>query len=227
MHNVSVVLVETHNTGNMGSVSRAMKNFGCTRLLLVNPKASHKTITARKFAMHGSDVLRNAKKISWQDVLKHDVVVSTTARLSNDYNIPRSPLTPRKAAEKLAAVKKRSIALVFGPEDAGLPTSYILDSDFIITIPTAQYAALNLAQAVTVILYELHTIKPKEFFTPVSAAEKVELQRLIHEQIDTLPFATKEKRETQRRVWNRVIGKALLTRREAFALLGFFRKLRR
>ncbi|MBS3097169.1 hypothetical protein J4209_00070 [Candidatus Woesearchaeota archaeon] len=36
---------------------------------------------------------------------------------------------------------------------------------------------------------------------------------------------TKEKKETQRIIWKRLIGKAFLTKREAFALLGFLRKL--
>jgi tRNA C32,U32 (ribose-2'-O)-methylase TrmJ len=40
-----------------------------------------------------------------------------------------------------------------------------------------------------------------------------------------MEFATKEKKETQRIVWKRLVGKGTLTKREAFALIGFFKKL--
>ncbi len=223
---VNVILVEPQSAGNIGSIARAMKNFGAKQLYLINPAANHKSITAKKFAMHGADILAKAKKISWQEALKHDIVIATTAKIGSDYNIPRSPLTPKQAAAKLAGVKNRKVALVLGREDRGLLSSEIRDCDYLVTIPTAKYAALNIAQAATILLYELHNTKSKEFFTPISAKEKKVLLELINKDIASLQFSTKEKRETQRRVWKRVIGKSLLTKREAFALLGFFRKRR-
>ena len=35
---VQIVLVETSHPGNIGSVARAMKNMGLSRLALINPK---------------------------------------------------------------------------------------------------------------------------------------------------------------------------------------------
>jgi len=35
------------------------------------------------------------------------------------------------------------------------------------------------------------------------------------------------KKDIHKRVWKRVLGKSFLTKREAFALFGFFRKLSR
>ena len=43
--------------------------------------------------------------------------------------------------------------------------------------------------------------------------------------LDKLEFSTKEKKDTQKKVWKRVIGKAMLTKREAFSVMGFLRKL--
>ena len=43
--------------------------------------------------------------------------------------------------------------------------------------------------------------------------------------LNNLEFSTKEKKETQRKVWKRIIGKAMLTKREAFAVMGLLRKL--
>ena len=45
--------------------------------------------------------------------------------------------------------------------------------------------------------------------------------------LNGLDFSTKEKKETQKIVWKRVIGKALLTKREAFAIMGFLRKFKK
>ena len=36
----------------------------------------------------------------------------------------------------------------------------------------------------------------------------------------------KEKKETQKIIWKRLLGKSFLTKREAFALIGFFKKIR-
>ena len=38
---ISVVLVEPETSGNVGAVARAMKNFGFSRLVLVDPQCSH------------------------------------------------------------------------------------------------------------------------------------------------------------------------------------------
>jgi len=40
-------------------------------------------------------------------------------------------------------------------------------------------------------------------------------------------FSQKSKKETQIKVWKRIMGKAFLTKREIFALFGFFKKLKK
>ena len=40
-----------------------------------------------------------------------------------------------------------------------------------------------------------------------------------------MEFATKEKKDTQRLVWKKMISKSFLSKREAYALMGFFKKL--
>jgi len=40
-----------------------------------------------------------------------------------------------------------------------------------------------------------------------------------------MDFSSKSKKETQIKVWKRVVGKSFLTKREIFALFGFFKKL--
>ena len=39
-----------------------------------------------------------------------------------------------------------------------------------------------------------------------------------------MPFHFDSQRETQEKIWKRLIGKAMLGRREAFAVIGFLKK---
>ena len=43
--------------------------------------------------------------------------------------------------------------------------------------------------------------------------------------LDKMEFATPQDRETQEKVWKRIVGKSFMSKREAFALMGFLRKL--
>ena len=52
-----------------------------------------------------------------------------------------------------------------------------------------------------------------------------QLIKMLNKALNKMDFATKEKKQTQILVWKRMIGKSFLTKREAFALMGFFRKL--
>ena len=57
---VSVVLVEPETAGNVGSVARAMKNFGLRNLVLVNPQCNHFDLDAVSRAKHAAEILRKA-----------------------------------------------------------------------------------------------------------------------------------------------------------------------
>ena len=58
------------------------------------------------------------------------------------------------------------VAVLFGPEDRGLTNVDIRFCDILVNIPTAEFSSLNLAQAVMIMCYELHSFsrdKPGEF----------------------------------------------------------------
>ncbi len=63
---IRVVLVEPIYQGNIGSVARAMKNFGYTNLVLVNPCKLEGE--ARAMASHARDILEGALVTSSFDV---------------------------------------------------------------------------------------------------------------------------------------------------------------
>ena len=60
LDNLSVVLVESRGERNIGSVARAMANFGVSDLRLIAPKVDHLDDEARKMAVKASVLLEQA-----------------------------------------------------------------------------------------------------------------------------------------------------------------------
>ena len=226
---ISVILLHPKEPGNIGAVCRCMKNFGFSRLVLIEPKCSplHKDAIAR--AKHGSSLLRNAQVLKKDCMNSFDYLIGTTSVVGTDYNIPRSPVSPEILA-KLLQIVHGNIGIMFGRESTGITNKEILLCDFIVTIPaTKEYPALNLSHSVSIILYELFKKSKKKkintHFKHATRKEKVILQEYLEKLLSQMEFSTPQKKETQRRIWKRLIGKSFLTRREAYALIGFLRKL--
>jgi len=150
--------VSPKHQGNVGAVARAMANFGLGDLWLVAPRCrlGHE---AEAMAVHGADVLAAATVVATLDEALADrtLVVATSARpRTSDSHASSMP----EAA--LARLHGRAGALVFGPEDTGLSNAALDRSDLVITIPTAPYASLNLAQAVVLLAYLWFVGRPAE-----------------------------------------------------------------
>lgn len=224
---ILVALMEPKTPGNVGAVARCMKNFNLNKLILVNPKCDHLSKEALDRASHAKDVLKKAKVMSFEQLLKRfDYVVGTSAIVGTDYNIPRSPLPPEKLR-----LPDKDVVILFGREDHGLSNDEILKCDFVVTIPASKgYASMNVSHSAAIIFYELFkksdAEKNSSHIVFASKKDKDILLNLIYDSLDKLDFSTKKKKETQKKVWKRLVGKAFLTRREIFALCGYFRKVR-
>jgi TrmH family RNA methyltransferase len=232
---ISIALVEPENAGNVGAVARVMKNFDFKDLILIDPKCDHLSKEAMDRASHARDILKKAKKADISVIDGFDIAVATTSKLGTDYNILRSPMTPAQLAEKLSEVglknKKNKIVIVFGRESHGLSNKEVGLCDFVVAIPSsADYPALNLSHSAAVILYEIYSLLGKKKIGSniplIGEAEKKQLFRMIDDMLDRLEFATKEKKETQRTLWRRMVTKSFMTKREAFALMGCLKKVK-
>lgn len=228
---IYVVLVETTNSGNIGSIARVMKNFNFNKLILVNPKCKIDE-NSLSMAKHANDILKRVKIIdSFNELFKmnFDYIIGTTSLLSTDYNILRTPIKPNELSSIIK--KNKKIALVFGREQSGLKNEEIEKCDFIVTIPTSEkYPAMNISHAVAIILYELTKSNKNiidEKITYASGEEKEILLNKINLIIEKMQFTSEIKKEIQKKIWKRLIGKGFLSRRELFALHGFFKKLER
>jgi len=153
--NVAVVLCRPRYPENIGAAARAMRNMGLHDLILVAPR-NFDTERVYKMATHAAvDVARQA--VVFDDLASalapFQYVVGTTARFGSHR---RTTSRPREVARRLAAMSAENrTALVFGPEDSGLTNDDVRLCHTLVTIPTADFSSLNLAQAVMILCYEL------------------------------------------------------------------------
>jgi len=227
---IYIILIEPENPGNIGAVARVMKNFGFRKLVLINPKTDIRSSDTVCRAKHAQDILERAKIADWSFLDRMDYLVATTAKLGTDYNIPRSPLTPEQLAEKINI--KQKIGIVIGREGKGLLNREIKMCDFVVSIPAhSKYPTLNISHALGIILHELYKehgkSKSNSHIEVANRKYKDVLNKKTAELLDKLDFTTPEKKQTQKIVWKRIFGKAMLTKREAFAVLGFLSKIQK
>src|SRR6056297_2897965 len=121
-HEPVVVVVDAETPGNVGTIARAMKNFGLSELKLVNPPPLEPGGEAYGFAGHArEDVLPNAEEVTFEAVVENYHTVGCTAITNEDsrHHVRFPFTTPEELADSLPDVEART-ALVFGREGTGL-----------------------------------------------------------------------------------------------------------
>lgn len=149
-----IVLVSPSHPGNIGAVARAMKNMGLSDLALVNPSAfpDHQA-TVR--ASGADDILAQAQVYTTlpEALAEAQWVLGASARLRE---LSQTLMDPRQCAEFVVQQAGCKVALVFGRESSGLTNEELSLCHYHVHIPTApDFASLNLAAAVQVIVYEI------------------------------------------------------------------------
>jgi tRNA/rRNA methyltransferase len=228
MPSFSVVLVEPKYEGNVGSVARVMKNFGFSELILVNPPRLGKE--ARSMAMHGRDVLDNSRVFDGFKRLEEefDFLIATTAVIASDKNPLRTPM-PLQDLNNALEVEGR-IGLVFGREDHGLYNEEIEACDLLVSIPTNPgYPTLNLSHSVAVILYELSRLGLEDKRKKMKKFRKADLveKKILLEKFDFLVDSVHSREQDAKlakKTFRQLIGRAFISGRESFTLIGLFRK---
>lgn len=223
-------MVEPMYDGNIGSVARSMKNFGFDQLVLVNPCRIDDFGNA--MASHAKDILDKAKVVYTlaEAINGAGLVVGTTAKRLGDEHKHlrlhiRDPwLTPAQLADKLNG-KDCNVALLLGRENWGLTNQELQLCNLLVSIPTSElYPVMNLAQAATILLYELSRVKPGRFtLAGPETLERLQVSaRSLLEEINYPSY----KREFKMMMFKRIFGRAELTEREANSLLGMLKLLR-
>ena len=152
-----IILVGTSHPGNVGAAARGAMNFGVTEMRFVAPRCNVTSTDALARAVHAADLLRRATIYATLDdaLVGVGLAIGTTARVSAAPNhFLRKPQDVRDWVASLDQWDGQ-LALVCGREDTGLTREEVNLLDDVVTIPTADYASLNLAHAVTLLCYEL------------------------------------------------------------------------
>jgi TrmH family RNA methyltransferase len=152
---VAIAVVDAETPGNVGTIARAMKNFGFDDLLLVDPPNLDPDGEAYGYAGRArEDVLPSARELTFDEVLtEHHTVGFTAITNENGAKHVRYPFTtPAELADRLSSGHQPT-ALVFGRERVGLTNDELARIDIVCSIPAAaEYPVLNLGQAVTIAL---------------------------------------------------------------------------
>ncbi|SHJ58442.1 tRNA/rRNA methyltransferase [Malonomonas rubra DSM 5091] len=230
--NVVIVLVEPQGPRNIGSVCRAMLNFGMVELRLVNPQTDHLLHEARQMAVKATTVLEEAVIFTrLEDALADCALSIGTTRRFGRYR--EDMLHPDEAAKLLLPVTAEAkVALVFGREDKGLHTAELDLCQRFVTIPTSdRLPSMNLAQSVALCLYEISKTKGEMAGAEhgrKSLASNDDLERMfqhMRESLTRVAYLDPQNPDHILRAFRRILGRAELNDRDVRILRGLFSRI--
>jgi tRNA/rRNA methyltransferase len=223
MPEISIVLIEPLYEGNVGFAARVMKNFGFTRLVLVNPCPIGDEAIMR--ASHARDVLDSARRMTIDEIYREfDLVVATTGEVSESVCTPmRMPYYAPAEVREMVADIEGTVAILFGRENWGLANREVMRADIICTIPASKaYPILNLSHAVGILCYELASLLRGTY--PLAGRVEMEaFHQHLGEFLDRIDHPEFKRKNTMI-LLRRLFGRTRLTTREVSTLHGLMRR---
>jgi len=233
-----IVLTRPQMGENIGAAARAMLNFGLEHMRLVAPRDGWPNPAAVAMASGASPVLDHAGVFPdvGAAVADCDYVYATTAR---GRGLVKPVLTPEaamvEARAMIAAGKK--VAVLFGPERAGLENEDIAHANAIVTIPVNPgFYSLNLAQGVLLMAYEwmrgtTQVPGARLELAGTDMASAIEIEKLgdhFEEKLDATGFFfPPEKAPGMKLNLRNMLSRWAMTRSEVQTLHGILRQLAR
>ena len=152
----AIVLVRPQMGENIGAAARAMWNFGLDHMRIVAPRDGWPNPSAVAMASGAGRLLDEARVFdSTPDAVGDaDFIMATTAR---QRGLTKPVFSPERAMQeaKTRIARGEKVAVLFGPERAGLENDDITRANAIISVPVnPDFASLNLAQCVLLLSYE-------------------------------------------------------------------------
>ena len=178
---IQIVLVETSHPGNIGSVARAMKNMGLSRLTLINPKKfPHDEATA--LAGNAGDVLEKAKIFgSIEEAVKNSKIIFATSARERTIEWPVASAKDAALEINQLAAEGLEVSILFGREDRGLTNEELQLSNKHLIIPAhPEYPVLNIAMSTQVVCYELYQASQHEPIGPWQDFPEYSAEELTH-----------------------------------------------
>ena len=230
------ILVRPQMGENIGAAARAMWNFGLDRMRVVAPRDGWPNERAVALASGAGRLLDHAGLFDDVPGAIGDCtyVFATTAR---PRGMTMPIVTPERAMQQARAMLAAGgkVAVLFGPERAGLENEDIARANAIISVPVnPDFPSLNLAQCVLLCAYEFRragdTTPPEvmemagtDFAT---AAELAALGDHIEERLEEAgfffpPVKAPSMKRNLRQIW----GRLPLTRADVQTFHGIFRQM--
>ena len=186
---INIVLVETSHPGNIGSVARAMKTMGLSKLSLINPR-KFPSGEANALSGNATDILENAQVYKTiEDAIKTSTFVYATS--SRNRTIQWPTVNVEKGAELILnqTTAEKEISILFGREDRGLTNEELQLANTHIEIPAnPDYPVLNLAMSAQILSYEIfkasHNTEARDWHD-YPEVDSANLQMLIDHFIET------------------------------------------
>ena len=197
------ILVKPQLGENIGACARSMKNFGFSKLYIVDPKIYFPNHKAKATSVGAYDIINKAKVFDKTENAINDfnVVISLSAR-RRDINKRHISLNEFK---KIIKRKNLNVGLMFGPEASGLSNKDLSFSNYILQIPTSpKFKSLNLSHSLTLICYEifqsLNMKKIRKESLSLKISSKSKISSIVVHLINLLEkknfFLPKEKRQS-------------------------------
>ena len=192
------ILIKPQIGENIGACARSIKNFGFSKLNIVNPKQNWPNHKAKATSVGAYDVLKKAKIYNnTKDAIKEfDIVFSLSAR-KRDIN--KKHISLKKFLKIISLKSNKKFGMMFGPEASGLSNEDLSGSNYILQIPTnKKFKSLNLSHSLTIISYEIFkTLNIKKFLykpknTKIASKKNIgillnHLKRLLEEKNFFIP----------------------------------------
>jgi len=230
------VLVRPQMGENIGAAARGMWNFGLERMRIVAPRDGWPNQKAIAMASGAGRLLDAAMltETTAEAVADAHFVFATTARdrdLTKDVYTPEAAMA--EARDRIARGER--VAVLFGPERAGLENDDIARANAIVSVPVnPEFPSLNLAQCVLLMGYEWRRATTQvgavaRDLAGTEPATAIEVDRLAEHYEDRLGaagfFFPEEKAASMKRNLRNLWSRMPLTRADVQVLHGILRQL--
>ncbi|PUB12711.1 RNA methyltransferase [Yoonia sediminilitoris] len=229
------VLIRPQMGENIGAAARAMWNFGLDRMRIIDPRDGWPNQKAVAMASGAGRLLDEAQLFDTTPaaIADCDFVYATTAR---PRGLTKPVFTPQAAMQDARAriAAGARVAVMFGPERAGMENDDIARANAIISVPVnPDFPSLNLAQCVLLTGYEWRReaapVEPVRVDAVADWAEQIEIEKLashFEERLETAGFFFPQAKAANmkmnlRNLWSRMP----LTRADVQILHGVMRQM--
>ena len=198
------ILVKTQLGENIGACARSMKNFGFSKLHIVNPKINFPNHKTKATSVGAYDIINKAKVFDNVEraIEPFNLVIALSARRRD---INKRHISLRNFQNIIKKRQNLNIGLMFGPEASGLSNQDLSLSNYIMQIPTSsKFKSLNLSHSLTVICYEIFKLmnenKLKNNNLNLKISSKVKITNIVRHLVSLLEkkdfFTPKEKKHS-------------------------------